>query len=282
MPNIIENNAYRILGLDISSSQKDILKRYKEIINRLKIDDHPNYDVDIKLPKGYRNESTVSDALKRLQSLKSNLKENFFWFQISDNIDEKALKYLQDKKIPDAIQIWKKASTNNSASYFYKKNLALLYCLLLLEDNNSAYLKDSLSLWYEIINSEKFWDLFLKKYKDNNEQTVSSEILLGFKNNAVKYLSDIYTDLYKVHKDNSYIKDFQKIFGTHGERTEKWLLQPIYQLLYENIEKLQNIKITEDKEVSEKDLININKIVDSIKIELNITFRLILCWNVVM
>jgi hypothetical protein len=47
MSNLIVNNAYRILGLDGSANQKDVLKRSKEIINRLKIDDYPEYTLDI-------------------------------------------------------------------------------------------------------------------------------------------------------------------------------------------------------------------------------------------
>jgi len=270
MPNSIENNAYRILGLDTTASQKDILKRYKEIFNRLKIDDYPEYDLDIILPKHLRNESTVTDALKRLQSQKSNLKEYFFWFQISDKIDEKALRYLQNNELTNAIQTWKNASKiNNSIAYFYKKNLALLYCLLLSEKNNPTYLKDSLSVWHEIVNSDKFWIAFLKSYNSNNDQTISSEILSKFKNDIVSQISDIYTDLHKHHKDNKYVKDFQEIFGTHGEKTEKGLLNPIYQSIYDNIEDLQKIKIEENKKVSEKDIKSINKIVDDIKVDLD-------------
>ena len=82
MSNSIEHNAYRIFGLDVSANQKDILKRYKEISNRLKIDDFPNYDLDLGLPNKYRNEDSVNDALKRLQNPRNNLKEYFFWFSI--------------------------------------------------------------------------------------------------------------------------------------------------------------------------------------------------------
>ncbi|MEI6731996.1 MAG: hypothetical protein WCK90_04945 [archaeon] len=267
MTNAIENNAYRILGLDISASQKDILKRYKEIINRLKIDDHPEYTLDINLAEKYRNETTVTDALKKLQNQKSNLKEYFFWFQINDKIDEKALEFLKKEEPEKAIQTWKSASkSENSTSYVYKKNLLVLYGLLLSEKNNLLYLKESLSLWYELINSDKFWNGFVKKYSLNNEQTVSSTIISEFKSNIRKYLSDVYTDLHKQHKHNNYVKDFQEIFGTHGERTEKNVLQPIYKSIYESIEELSKIEINE--EIEEKDISNVDKIIGSIQEDL--------------
>jgi len=65
-----------------------ILKRYKEIINRLKIDDVPVYEIDLELPRKYRTEKTVNDAFKKLQNQKTRLVEYFFWFSISDTVDE--------------------------------------------------------------------------------------------------------------------------------------------------------------------------------------------------
>ena len=266
MVNLIENNAYRILGLDINANQKEISKRYKEIINRLKIDDHPEYDLDFNLPNKLRNEANVNDALKRLQSQKSIIKEYFFWFSIEDSNDKKALKFIQEENINGAIQIWKTALKGETpASYVGKKNLALLYTLLLFNKNNATNLKESLSLWHELINSEKFWAVIIKKYTSNNAQDANSESFQDFRKNAVKNISDIYAELHKLHRDNKYVKDFQEIFGTHGERTEKNVLQPIYQSLYDNIEELQKIKVLEDKEVSEKEIKDINKIVDLIQ-----------------
>ena len=134
MSNSIINNAYRILGLDGSANQKIILKRSKEIINRLKIDDHPKYNLDINLSKKFRTEESVNDALKRLQNMKNSLHEYFFWFNIADTVDEDASNYLQSsnvksvvKPIDDAIGIWKNASNTESLTgLYYKKNLAYL------------------------------------------------------------------------------------------------------------------------------------------------------------
>src|SRR3989344_112164 len=206
MSNSIENNAYRILGLDVNASKKDILKRYKEITNRLKIDDFPTYDLDFELPNKSRNEDSVNDAFKRLQNLKNSLKEYFFWFSVSDTVDEKSVKFLQNNDISKAIQTWKNAlDDSNSTAYFYKKNLAVLYCLLLFKQSNATYLKESIGLWNDIINSDKFWIVFTKKYGLNNEQTLSLEVISDFRKSVVKSISDIYTDLYQHHKDSKYV-----------------------------------------------------------------------------
>lgn len=78
MTTILRNNAYHILGLDISASEKDVLKRSKEIINRLKVDDVPRYDIDLGLFEDFRTEDGAKDALQRLQAPKKRIKEYFF------------------------------------------------------------------------------------------------------------------------------------------------------------------------------------------------------------
>jgi hypothetical protein len=254
MSNLIQHNAYRILGLDNSANNREILKRSKEIVNRLKIDDHPEYDLDIKLSNKLRTITSVNDALKQLQSLNESIKEYFFWFQISDAIDEKALNQLKENNIEKAINIWIDGSKrNNSISFFYKKNLAVLYCILLFDKHNNTYLKESISLWYEIINSDKFWSSFSKKYNVYNEQTANSKNIIHLKNNIEGYISDIFTELHQLHDNNKYIKDFQQKFKTHGKQTKKKILNPIYESIYADITILEKIAHFTTKRGNEED-----------------------------
>ena len=257
MSNLITNNAYRILGLDGSANQKNILKRSKEIINRLKIDDYPEYPLDINLPENFRTEESVNDALKKLQNVKNTLNEYFFWFNIADDVDENACEHLQyddAASIDEAIQIWKNASnTENSTALLYKKNLAILYCLILLNEENDIYLEESLSNWKEIIDSDKFWITFEQSFSVNTDQTINSDSLSDFRKNILKHISDIYHDLYLQHQDKKYVKDFQNLFGTLGKKTEESLLNPIQQSIYETIEKLKGIDLDEESDEDETD-----------------------------
>ena len=217
MANPIENNSYRMLGLDVTASQKDILRRYKEIINRLKIDDEPKYDLDINLGSNYRTEEKVNNALKNLQSQKNNIKEYFFWFQISNSNDKKVIKYIVEEQFTEAIKALKEmAKVESVQALFYKKNLAILYCLLLEKTDNEKYLKDSLSLWDEIVKSEKFWTTFSRNYSEQNEQTVSEDNINSFRSNVAKEIADIYTDLGDGRKGTNYAKEFQEIFGVYN------------------------------------------------------------------
>jgi len=258
MVNVIENNAYRILGLDVIASQKDILRRYKDIINRLKIEDIPEYELDYKLSEKMRTETEVDKALKKLQSYKINIIEFFFWFHISDKIDEKAFKQIKDNEIPKAIQIWEKSSeTQNSRAYLYKKNLAILYCLALLENDKPTYVKKSLELWKEIIESDKFWFAFLKIYSMNNDLITNSNNIDGFKKDVPGLISDVYTDISKRYKKPQYVKDFQKMFNTYGKETEKKVLTPAIESMYIELEKLRKFKLDDNKDDDENEVCDI-------------------------
>ena len=192
MSSILKNNAYHILGLDTSASERDILKRSKEIVNRLKVDDTPEYDVDIGLFKDFRTEDAVKDALQLLQAPKKRIREYFFWFQIADGVDEQVLGLFKTKDYLNAIRVWQNvAGCQSTKSFFYKKNLAILYCLILSTEDNIEYLHDSLAAWKELVDSDKFWLSFSKVYNLYDEQTASEDIIIDFKKHVVEYLSDI-------------------------------------------------------------------------------------------
>lgn len=270
MSQTLKNNAYHILGLDTSSSERDTLKRSKEIINRLRVDDTPDYDLDIGVFENFRTEDTVKDALQRLQAPRKRIKEYFFWFQIADGVDEKVLGLLKLKDYLNAIRTWQNASDGQSTkAFFYKKNLAILYCLSLSASDNKEYLQKSLETWKELVDSDKFWTSFSKVYKLHDEQTASEDIISDFKKHVVEYLSDIYTELHHHHKHSDYLSEFQKVFSAKGERIEKSILGPAYQAISHAVEGLEKMEVSKDdifdKEESEK----IKGLVATVQQELN-------------
>ena len=270
MSQTLKNNAYHVLGLDTSASERDILKRTKEIINRIKADDVPVFDLDIGLFKDFRTEDGVKDALQQLQAPKKRIKDYFFWFQISDSIDEQVLGLFKIKDYLNAIRTWENASQGDSTkAFFYKKNLAILYCLVLSDEDNKDYLRSSLVAWKELIDSDKFWASFTKVYKLHDEQTASEDIISDFKNHVVKYLSDIYTELHHIHKNNDYINEFQQVFSVKGEKVEKSVLGPAYHTISKAVESLEKMEVSKDGKFDKEESETIKQLVASVSQELN-------------
>lgn len=265
-----KNNAYYILGLDTSASQRDILRRSKEIINRLKIEDVPTYDLDFDIFDDFRTEESVKEAVQKLTSPKKRIKEYFFWFQIADNIDEQAAGLLNNKDYAEASRVWQHNSEKNTTkSFLYKKNLAILHSVLLFKKDSKTNLEQSLKLWKELIDSDKFWGAFTKIYKLHDELDTSQEIIDEFKSNVISHVADIYTELGQFHNSSTYVAESSRILEAKGKATEKIVLNPIYQSVAETVEKLESLKVSEDGIIDKKEAQTIKELVEKLQKDFN-------------
>jgi hypothetical protein len=266
MSNLLKNNAYHVLGLDTSATQRDVQKRAKEIVKFLQIDDTPEYDFDLGAFDNYRTEDAVKNSVQKLTSPKKQIKDYFFWFHISDDVDEQAVGILRKKDSEGAIRVWKHHAEGDSIkAMFYKKNLALLYCILLFKEDNRQYLKESLQIWHELVSSSKFWTAFTKVYKHNDELNTDQEILTDFHKDLPSFLSDLYTEISHTREDDSYIAEFTKVFNLRGEKTEKVVMAPIFQEITEAVEKLEAMKVSEDGDLDSEEAAEIKKHIGKIQ-----------------
>lgn len=255
MSNLFQDNAYHVLGLDTSASQKDINKRSKEIVNLLRIEEEPSYETDLNIISLNRKENTVKEAVQRLSSPTKRIKEYFFWFDVETDTDEKAVKLLKEQKIDEAINVWETPAKSETANGFVaKKNLAVLASLMLLKTGQKKYLTQSIGYWKDILLSEKFWPHFEKLYALNDEIGTSKSALDDFAKQATDHLSDFYTDISEVHKDRGYYSLFSQVFAVKGQRMQENVLSPIYEAIHEASERLRSLNISEDNIISDDEI----------------------------
>jgi len=261
MTNLFRDNAYNVLGLDISAGQKEINKRSKEIINLLRIDEGSEYETDISLTEPKRTELSVKEAVQKLSSPTKKIQEYFFWFDIESDNDEKALKLLQAGSIDDAIQVWEQDSSKETATGFVaKKNLAILASVLLVEKGQKKHLTQSISCWKDLITSDKFWAYFEKIYALNDEVGTSASAIKDFKSKVTDVLSDFYTDVSQDKADNSLYSLFAQVFSVKGQKIQQDVLSPIYEVINDTSEKLRNINISEDNIISPEELTELKRL----------------------
>lgn len=269
MSKLLTHNSYRILGLDTSAETKDVLRRAKEIEHRLNIGDFPEYDLDINVSEKLRTNETAKNAVQKIQNPKKKIRENFFWFRIVDDVDEEAIKLASKNDYYNAIRVWQSASEGTGTkALFYKKNLAILLNLILLKEDNQEYLRDSLAIWNEIVNSNKFWTQFIKDYEARDD-AANRDFILEFKSEVAKDSADFYADLHEIHSDSAYIKEFQSVFSARGEKVEKAILNPAFQTINTVVENLEAMKVSEDGILDKDERAQIKKLIDSLKEELN-------------
>jgi len=268
--NSLKYNAYHVLGLDASASSKQILQRSNEILQRLKIDDIPVFDLDIPSFGHIRTESTVKDAVRRLQSPKLRVKEYFFWFHCEDELDHNALALVAKQDYSAAAQVWEQGpSRNEDTSFKYTRHLTLARSLALLAPEGSVQIDTSLRCWKALVDSANAWQSFSRSYKFDGEYTASDDVLSDFRNNVLGFVSDIFAELQEACKGSDYVYRFQKQFAEKGSKVERDILNPAFQLIQDAVGKLDAIELGENAHFDDGNAKEIKSAISEIQRELN-------------
>ena len=263
-------NSYNILGLSSDAEQKIILKRSKEISNQLKIGIVPEYSIDIPICLAIRSDQNIKQAVHKLQSPKSRIHEYFFWFTISDETDSTAITFIRESKYNNAIDLWRqKILLGNTDPFTHKKNLAILYYLLLLNANNKDYIQDSVNLWKELIHSDTFWTNLFRAYEQINGQSTENDIYNVFKSEALDTISAMYAELSSVHNEPIYVSAFYNAFSHKSDYLENNVLNPIYEVVNNCIEKLKAIEISSNEDFNENVKNNLKSLIILVQTNLN-------------
>jgi hypothetical protein len=266
MANLFNKNSYQILGLDISSTQKEIVKRAKEIQNYLLIDEHPEYPTDISFYRDKRTSDNVKESLQKLSQPEKRIKEYFFWFEIRNDIDEKAIHLINKSEHNEALELWRaEMEKSGSKSYFYKKNLAITSSILLDAKGQKNHLEKSLSYWRNLLKDDDFWTTFFKNYKLFDDLNTREDILTSFKNSASKYLADFYLEVSKKYEDKSIFEAYYQIFKTKGSKVDETFLRDIYKKINDECDILNKMIRKDIEKIPPETFSEINSTITKIK-----------------
>ncbi|MDB5177315.1 MAG: hypothetical protein JWN75_983 [Candidatus Saccharibacteria bacterium] len=263
MSKLFSENAYSILGLDTSATQKDITKRSKDILHQLFMDENPEFETDISsINESLRSEASVNDAVQRLSSPVKRIQEYFFWFEVENSNDEMNLDLLRDDQYDEALDNWK---DHLEKSYTAKRNIAIASSLLLNKTGYKKHLKLSLDAWKEVVESDKFWSHFEKVYALNDEIGTSSAAINEFRAKVSDYLSDFYTDVSRGKKDNSIFAAFSATFGVKGQKVQDEVLAPIFDQINSAAEQLRDLDASADGKLSSQESMTIVRLTKKIQ-----------------
>ncbi len=142
MSKLFSHNAYNILGLDSSATQKEITRQAKKLAATLGIEEdvHLAGDIDV-ICKPARTEIAVKHAAERLNSPTKRVQEYFFWFEVDTKDDEHALDLLRANRYDEALELWQ-ARTEKSPTAL--RNLAIASSIIFESTGYKKYQKLSL------------------------------------------------------------------------------------------------------------------------------------------
>ena len=150
-------NPYRILGLNVTATKKEIVSRAEELQTLVRLGQtHVPNDPLAWLGEIKINYDLINKAVQKLSDPRSRLENGLFWFWVIDKNDKAALDLISKKNFLEAELIWKTAPRPR---YHYLKNIAILKYFLSLASLEEASLEES-----SIVNIEdsiKNWGLYL-------------------------------------------------------------------------------------------------------------------------
>jgi hypothetical protein len=192
-PDIYHINAFRISGLNVSATTREISNQVQknQMIEKYggKMDNHksafpiePPPDVD-----------KLRQALHRLRDPETRIIDEFFWFwphSIDSEVKDHALEALSRSDIKTAESLWIDYEATLTESNVSRHNLAVLSHLLALDielnENSLAkeesakrdkYWKDTFKRWTLLLEHEGFWSRLTARVRQMNDPRLTTGIV---------------------------------------------------------------------------------------------------------
>ncbi|TDD32228.1 hypothetical protein E1287_23675 [Actinomadura sp. KC06] len=155
-PDLYRENPFRVTGLAVDATARDIRRRSEELQVQAKLGKAPGTDSLLPLEPP-PDADAAQRAIQRLRDPVRRLEDELFWFWPSHNNDE-ALKALRDGRVEDAERLWTNPGPGRPSAVA-AHNLAVLAHARALDDNDPELWKQALRHWRTTLNTDAFWDL---------------------------------------------------------------------------------------------------------------------------
>lgn len=163
-PEIYLRNAFRVLGLSVEATPREISQQAQKIQMIQKY----NLKTTLKTPLALHpppDEHAIREAVHKLHDPEKRLIDEFFWFwphQLGQSKTDKALALLTENDIDGAAEHWHQMEQSSEA-YVSMHNLAVLFHCLALDLEQVALSRELDQK--ELKTLEKYWTYAFKRWK---------------------------------------------------------------------------------------------------------------------
>lgn len=200
---LIEENPFRVLGLPVDASEKEIVKRFSDLEILAEMGKEKKYDSDLNfIAPINRTPGLIREARQKIEQPQNRFYQSLWWFWPNNPVDELAIDVLQDGDSQKALNLWQAAiqgasPNRNNISNF--KNLGLLALWLSVKEEfiNEHTFKTGAIFTGQFISSKEF-------------NFYQSSILEGFSNyelgqSSADFINDLYAAFVTFHGNNNAI-----------------------------------------------------------------------------
>ncbi len=192
--NRYEKNAFRILGLSVTASGREVIRREQEIVRYLEMGRDPSGRDELPaFAPQQRTVQEVRDAAQRLGAPLRRIREELFWFHLDDEVGKQARQWLSPHSWEAAAHVFANALAADDANVTTPAthNLAVLYHLTvlareatpelrqqepLLDNQHWEVWQKALGYWCMVWRSSRFWDGTVRRARElENLQRMTDE-----------------------------------------------------------------------------------------------------------
>lgn len=204
-------NPFRVLGLPINASMKEIDRKKKSLGLSIELGISPDQIGAGLLPlEPAPDRDLINKSIEQLRNPHSRLIYGLFWFWPLNHSEDEGMNLLCEKKLKDALKYWsEKESLSNSGS-IAKHNMAILYHLTSLDiehkvikgaatakeiESCNSHWKSTYTRWLDIINSDFFGDCLSEHLQDIDDVRLTSDVVRNIRQTLPRALLSINAEL---------------------------------------------------------------------------------------
>eukprot|EP00831_Metopus_contortus_P015747 TRINITY_DN16545_c0_g1_i4.p1 TRINITY_DN16545_c0_g1~~TRINITY_DN16545_c0_g1_i4.p1 ORF type:complete len:434 (+),score=66.23 TRINITY_DN16545_c0_g1_i4:203-1504(+) len=168
---IIINNPFRIIGKDISVTEKDLHSTISKAKLFIEMGREPERELDCpSLPKIPISLESIINASSKIERTENRLKFQMFWFWQNNAVDSTVLELLKTNNEEHAYESLKKVvekSKLNQENFSTFHNYIVLNLIYGLSKNIKSYFKEALLYISSVLQEALYKEAFLKKFAPN-------------------------------------------------------------------------------------------------------------------
>ena len=182
---LIKNNPFRILGISLFDSEKEIQKKITKITRFTEVGKEVSFDLDlVKLFEIDRNLENINNSKRKIEKPLTKVLHSLFWFYQSNHVDEIGFENLSNGDIDKTIQIWEKVVKDREVTTKNFSTLSNLKTLYYIKYNVNGFDKDSFTRYLELtgkfFSNEEFEKYSKKIINSDNTNITNFEITKTF------------------------------------------------------------------------------------------------------
>jgi hypothetical protein len=191
---LIHHNPFRILGLSVDASERDITKRISDLETAAEFGKKVSYETDFPFLSNFeRTHETICEAASRIESAEDRFLYSLFWFWKNNVCDELALDVLKGGNVDKALSLLEsqlKSDVNDDKLYSSAKNLAILYIAISRERGSHDFEKFSKGLiWAGKVLDANLLEAYAHHIAGKNFMFKKQKVISSFIDEVIKTLA---------------------------------------------------------------------------------------------